>query len=129
MKVSACAASRVRSLQNNMNERAQKREVRKRRIGARIFGTALRPRLAVFRSNKHLYAQLIDDSAGRTIAEAHDSEVPKAGKAMPETLGMLIAEKARKKKINSVVFDRSGYRYAGTIQALADGARKGGLSL
>src|SRR3990167_4978303 len=81
MKMSACAASRVRSLQNNMNERAQKRELRKRRIRARIFGTALRPRLAVFRSNKHLYAQLIDDSAGRTIAEAHDSEVPKAGKA------------------------------------------------
>ncbi len=70
---------------------------------------------------------MIDDDAGRTLVEAHDSEVPEATKDISEAIGTLIAERARKKNITSVVFDRSGYHYAGKIQALADGARKGGL--
>lgn len=127
--------SRVRSLQNNMNPRSQKREVRRRRIRARITGTAVRPRLAVFRSNKHLYAQVIDDTAGHTLVSAHDGDVEKGkGKTkesvnIPEAVGMLVAKRALEKKIASVVFDRGGYQYIGTIKALADGARKGGLSL
>ncbi len=118
-----------------MNPRSQKREVRRRRIRARITGTAVRPRLAVFRSNKHLYAQVIDDTAGHTLVSAHDGDVEKGkGKTkesvnIPEAVGMLVAKRALEKKIASVVFDRGGYQYIGTIKALADGARKGGLSL
>lgn len=112
-----------------MNPRSQKREVRRRRIRARISGTALRPRLAVFRSNKHFYAQLIDDDAGRTLVAAHDGDVKKGTKNISEAVGMLVAERALGKKIQEVVFDRGGYQYTGTIKALADGARKGGLTL
>ncbi len=116
-----------------MNPRSQKREVRRRRIRARVSGTASRPRLAVFRSNKHLYAQVIDDIAGHTLASAHDGDVEKGkGKetvSIPEAVGILVAKRALEKKISSVVFDRGGYQYTGTIKALADGARKGGLSL
>lgn len=106
----------------------EKRARRHKRIRARIFGTASTPRLAAFRSNSYIYAQLIDDEAGKTLASASSLEV-KAGnktKAAGET-GKAIAKKALDQKITKVVFDRGGYVYAGRVKALADGAREGGL--
>lgn len=108
-----------------------KREQRKRRharVRAKVSGTSTKPRLAVFKSNKHLSAQLIDDTKGHTIAASSDSKVK--GKTMGEKatlIGEDIAKSAQKHKIKSVVFDRGGSTYTGTISALADGARKGGL--
>lgn len=108
-----------------ITSKEQKRTARRRRIRSRISGTALRPRLAVFRSNKHLYAQLIDDSKGVTLAAANDTEVKKGG---PEEIGESLAKKAAAKGIKQAVFDRGGYEYTGAIKKLADGARAGGLS-
>lgn len=115
----------------------EKREKRHRRIRAKIQGTADRPRLCVFRSNKHIYAQLIDDQKGETLASANDLELDvkknKTSKSenrkvkLAFEVGKLIAQKAKKKKIKKVVFDRGGYRYHGRLKALAKGARKGGL--
>ena len=102
----------------------EKRRRRQRRIRAKIAGTARRPRLSIFRSNRYLYAQLIDDAAGKTLASASDLGAPAAARALGESL----AAKAKAKKIESVVFDRGGYRYAGRIKALAEGARAGGLT-
>lgn len=105
--------------------RAQDRLRRHRRIRARVSGTALRPRLAIFRSNKHLSAQLIDDVAARTLAQAHDTEV-KGGDVT--ALGELIATRAKEKSITNIVFDRGGYQYTGRIKVLAEAVRKGGLT-
>ncbi len=109
----------------------QKKERRHRRIRAKISGTAERPRLCVFCSNKHTYAQLIDDEKGKTIISAKDTELKIKGKkgktATAFEVGKLIAEKAIKNKINKVVFDRGGYIYHGRVKALAEGAREGGL--
>lgn len=96
-----------------------KRLTRKKRIRAKIVGTGKRPRLAVFRSNKLIYAQMIDDAKGVTIAEAHGADAKKAGSE--------IAKKAGVKKIKEVVFDRGGYNYHGKVKSLADAAREGGL--
>lgn len=101
---------------------------RKARIRARIHGTALRPRLAVFKSHKYIYAQLIDDDKGATVAAA-DSRNQK-GKTPVERakeLGREIAVKAKAAKVSKVVFDRSGYLYTGKIKMVADAAREGGL--
>lgn len=95
------------------------RQSRKKRIRSKISGTALRPRLSVFRSNMAIYAQIIDDSKGITLAEAH-------GK-VPQEVGAEVSKKAKTKKITEVVFDRGGYRYHGRIKLLADAARQGGL--
>jgi large subunit ribosomal protein L18 len=92
---------------------------RHKRIRAAISGTKERPRLSVFRSNKFIYAQLIDDEAGKTFAEAHDADATKVGKEL--------AKKAKALKIDKVVFDRGGYLYTGKIKAVADAAREGGL--
>jgi large subunit ribosomal protein L18 len=105
---------------------------RKRRIRASVEGTAERPRLSVFRSNSHLYAQLIDDVKGHTLAAASTNEEDLRGKAKKnldgaKTVGELLAKRALAKNISAVVFDRSGYIYHGRIKALADGARAGGL--
>lgn len=99
------------------------------RVRAKIRGTAERPRLAIFRSLKHVSAQLIDDAAQRTLLQANDQEVDKklAGVGRAEAVGKLIAERAKEKKISAVVFDRRHYRYHGQVKALADGARAGGL--
>jgi len=105
--------------------RTQDRLRRHRRIRARVSGTALRPRLAIFRSNKHLYAQIIDDVTARTLTQAHDTEV-KGGDVT--ALGELIATRAQEKSITSVVFDRGGYQYTGRIKVLAEAVRKGGLT-
>lgn len=118
----------------------EKRYRRHKRVRAKIFGTARRPRFCVFRSARHIYAQLIDDEKGRTILAASDLELgrkvktiegkkeKKTGKiAAAFELGKLIAQKALKKKIEKVVFDRGGYKYHGRVKALAEGARTGGL--
>jgi large subunit ribosomal protein L18 len=95
-----------------------------------------RPRLSVFRSSKHIYAQVIDDAKGQTVAAASSLEKELrstlktgADKAAATAVGKLLAERARKAGIDKVVFDRGGYRYHGRIKALADGAREGGLNL
>ena len=103
---------------------------RHRRVRRRVAGTAERPRLAVFRSNRHIYAQLIDDRAGRTLAAAGslavgDGEGDK--KAAARRVGAELAQRAKAAGITAVVFDRGGYQYHGRVKALADAAREGGL--
>lgn len=106
----------------------QSRQRRHARIRARVKGTATKPRLAVYRSNQAIYAQLIDDVAATTLAAADSRNV--AGTTLKEratATGAAIAEAAKKLKIEEVVFDRGGFQYAGSVAALADGAREGGL--
>jgi len=126
----------------------QKRIRRHKKVRAKILGTSKRPRLCVFRSVKHIYAQLVDDEKGKTLAVASDLELKNkkkskefssaktsAGKEEKRTgkvviayrVGKLIAEKALEKKTEKVVFDRGGYSYLGRIKALAEGAKEGGL--
>ena len=108
--------------------RTDKRYRRHLRVRKAVSGTAERPRLVVFRSLKHIYAQLVDDTTGHTIATVSDLgiEQGKKGERAAE-VGKLIAERAKTAGITRVVFDRAGYRYHGRIKAVADGARKGGL--
>lgn len=110
-------------------DRNKRRKIRQKRVRARVLGTAARPRLAVFRSNKHITAQLINDVAGETLAFAGDTEVKSTkGKSDRASLvGQAIAEKAKAKKISKVIFDRAGYVYTGKVKALAEAARAGGL--
>ncbi|MEP0545521.1 MAG: 50S ribosomal protein L18 [Rhodothermales bacterium] len=113
-------------------KKVQNRMRIKRRVRAKINGTAQRPRLSVFRSNNHIYAQLIDDLSSRTLAAASslEEEVGAGGKPPVEVgklVGMRLAEKAKAAGIDAAVFDRNGYRYHGRVKALADGAREGGL--
>lgn len=112
-----------------MSTSAHHRLQRHRRIRARVVGTADRPRLAIFRSLKHITAQLIDDQAGRTLAVASDRELKKGGtkSERAKLVGEQIATKAKAVKIVSVVFDRGGYLFHGRVKALAEGARAGGL--
>ena len=109
----------------------QKRTRRHNRVRAKVKGTNIMPRLCVFRSNKYITAQIIDDEKGKTIVFASDAgkEVKdKSGKvAKAFIVGKLIAQKAIEKKIKKVVFDRGGFNYHGRVKALADGAREGGL--
>ena len=107
---------------------ADRRFKRHLRIRNKITGTGERPRLVVFRSLKHIYAQLVDDTANRTLATVSDLgiEQGKKGERAAE-VGKMIAERAKTAGITKVVFDRAGYRYHGRIKAVADGARKGGL--
>jgi large subunit ribosomal protein L18 len=103
---------------------------RKHRIRAKISGQAEKPRLSVYRSLGHIYAQLIDDVAGKTIVFAKDKEIKAKDLKKVEIaakVGSLLAEKAKKAGITQVVFDRGGYKYHGRVKALADGAREGGL--
>lgn len=108
-----------------------KRQIRHKRVRAKILGTKERPRLSVFRSNKYIYAQLIDDKTGKKIIFANETELKEKNKATKtekaHCLGELLAKKAMDNKIKKVVFDRGGYKYHGRVKALADGARKGGL--
>ena len=112
-------------------------EKRQRRVRRALHASgAGRPRLSVFRSSKHIYAQLIDDALGRTLAAASSLEKDMkvqlktgADKAAAAAVGKLLAERALKVGVDKVVFDRGGYRYHGRIKALADGARAGGLKL
>ena len=115
--------------------RAKVRENKHRRLRNRISGTTERPRLAVFRSNNHMYAQIIDDTVGNTIAAAStlDKDVKDAVEktnnvAAAAQVGTVIAKRALEKGITTVVFDRGGYIYHGKVQALADAAREAGLT-
>ncbi len=101
---------------------------RRIRVKAKINGTAARPRLVVFRSLLHHYAQLIDDEKRVTLANASDLKEKKGSKAEnAKKIGLKIAELAKEKKITTCVFDRNGYKYHGRVKAIADGAREGGL--
>jgi large subunit ribosomal protein L18 len=105
----------------------QKQVRRKKRVRAKIFGTAGRPRLAVFRSLKHISCQLIDDDQQKTLVSASDKGLKGSKKEKAKAVGVLIAKKALEKKISAITFDRSCYKYHGRIQEIADGAREGGL--
>ena len=130
-----------------MLEKQTKRHRRHKRVRSKIVGTARVPRLCVFRSAKHIYAQLIDDEKGHVLEAASDLEITSSsttrkiqkkekekekkefsGKSLTAfQVGKLISQKAQKKKIEKVVFDRGGYKYHGRVKALAEGAREGGL--
>ena len=114
------------------NKQAARRLRIKRRVRSKISGTAERPRLSVYRSNTHIYAQLIDDASGHTLAAASSLEDGiDEGKRIDvsRSVGERLAEKAKEAGIERAVFDRNGYRYHGRVRALAEGARKGGLTL
>jgi len=108
----------------------ERRYKRHKRVRAKIFGTARRPRLCIFRSGKHIYAQIIDDEKNKTLVAASDLETKKSKKLKVDKakeVGKAIAKKALAKKIEKVVFDRGGYKYHGRVKALAEGAREEGL--
>ena len=118
----------------SMNIRQQARLKRKKRIRKKIQGTPLRPRLSVFRSARHTYAQIVDDTVGHTLAEASTmgSQAKDAPKfenkvAAANFVGKLIGERALDKGIKEVVFDRNGFLYHGRVKSLSEGARKAGL--
>ena len=104
------------------------RQRRRAKIRSRIFGTSQTPRLSVFKSNKHIYAQLIDDNNSVTLVSAHSRDV-KNGTLLEKStvVGETVAILAKAKKIDKVVFDRGGFMYTGCVKAVAEGARKGGL--
>ena len=104
---------------------------RHRRIRKKVSGDAARPRLSVFRSNRHIYAQLVDDSTGRTLAAASDLETNASGKKseLAKAVGALLAQRAKEAGVERAVFDRGGRLYHGRVQALAEGAREGGLKI
>jgi large subunit ribosomal protein L18 len=123
----------MRTLQRGTDKRSA-RARRHLRVRRKISGTAARPRLAVYRSNRHIYVQLIDDASSRTIASASDREVGGSGakgdkKVVAKAVGALIADRAKQAGVQSAVFDRGGRLYHGRIAALADGAREGGLAI
>ena len=108
---------------------------RKQRVRKKVTGTSDRPRLSVFRSARHIYAQIIDDSQGLTLVAAssmekqvRDASKPGDKKAVAVEIGKLLAGRAKEKGISQVVFDRGGFMYHGRIRALSEGAREGGLS-
>jgi large subunit ribosomal protein L18 len=112
-----------------MGDVVRLRNKRHRRVRKRVVGTPDRPRLAVFRSNRHVYAQVIDDVAGRTLAAAStlkdgDGDDPKA---RAKSVGLALASKAKDAGVTRVAFDRGGFLYHGRVEAVADGAREGGL--
>jgi large subunit ribosomal protein L18 len=116
---------------SDTSAKKQSRKKRHRSLRKRIEGTAERPRLAVFRSTRHIYAQVIDDLSKKTLAAATDKGI-EAGddggkKALAKQVGTVIAKRCLEKGIDKVVFDRAGYKYHGRVSALADGAREAGL--
>ena len=116
---------------DNMRNKIEKFIQRKNRVRAKAGGTPDRPRLSVFRSNRYLYAQIIDDSKSKTLVAASSKEKEastlKTNMEKADKVGESLAKKAARAKIKKVTFDRSGYKYHGIIKALAEGARKGGL--
>lgn len=107
------------------------KETRHRRLRAKVRGTKDKPRFSVFRSNKHVFLQLIDDETGKTFVSASDLNIKKKGTKIEiaRETGKKLAELARAKKIKKVVFDRGGYKYHGRVKAVAEGAKEGGLKL
>lgn len=112
---------------NKTQQKTAKRDSRHKRIRAKVIGTATRPRLSVYRSNKFLYAQLIDDEAAKTLAAADTRKESGKPAEAAAALGKVIAEKAKQAGIEAVVFDRGGFKYQGSIATLADAAREAGL--
>jgi large subunit ribosomal protein L18 len=124
---------------NPGKRKAKRRRRRRRGVRKRVFGVPERPRLTVFRSHKHIFAQIVDDTEGRTLAaastlskEARSNLRKKDGKApgrreAAALVGKLLADRAAAASVTSVIFDRNGYRYHGRVKALADGAREAGL--
>ena len=110
--------------------RQERRIVRHRRVRAKISGTASKPRLSVFRSNKHLYAQLIDDEKHQVIAAVSDLKIQsrKSGMELVKEVAHMMAAKAKERKVEKVVFDRAGYKYHGQIKVLADELRAQGIA-
>lgn len=116
-------------MKTTKNQKTEKRLRLKKKIRMRLSGTAERPRLAVFRSNKFIYAQAVDDAKGVTVAAASDAVMEKGTKvAGAEYAGKTIAKLLKDKGINAVVFDRGGFKYAGRVKILAEAARAGGLN-
>ena len=114
-----------------VSTRPAKRLKRRRRVRAKVSGSATRPRISVFRSNRGIAAQLVDDVAGRTIAAVSWIEPglrDKRGVEQAAEAGRLLAERAKAAGVDTVVFDRGGYQYHGRVKAIADGAREGGLA-
>ena len=117
------------------HERTLRRQRAHRRVRARVSGTGERPRLSVYKSSKYIYAQVIDDLRGETVAQASSTEPALRGRfegggnsrAAAKVIGETVAERAREKGVERVVFDRGGYIYHGRIKAVADGAREKGL--
>ena len=114
---------------NKEKQKIYKRGLRHARVRSRITGSHERPRLSVFRANKHIYAQLIDDNSGKTLASASSLGVKAKGKKsdIAKEVGKAVATQALSKNIKTVKFDRGGYAYHGRVKALAEGAREGGL--
>ena len=116
-----------------MHNRQVARERRHRRVRKKVRGTAARPRLAVFRSNKHIYAQVIDDVSGTTVASASTAEKSFDGATATvdaaKKIGKLVGERAKSVGVDAVVLDRGGFRYHGRVAGIADGAREAGLTL
>lgn len=117
-----------------MKRAINKRQIRHKRVRAKAIGSKEMPRLSVFRSNTHIFAQLIDDASGKTILSSSDivKGAKKTKKTVTKTesaknIGLELAKKAQEKGINKAVFDRGGYKYHGRVKALAEGAREGGL--
>ncbi len=131
MPMKLSVANKVKKQHKNMNIsqiKKIKRERRHNRVRAKVFGTDERPRMSVFRSNKYLYVQIINDDLGKTLVSASSKEIKaKVPKEAALELGKAISTKAQKAGIKKVVFDRGGYLFTGKIKSIADGARDGGL--
>lgn len=121
-----------------MNKKMNKVKLRRKiRVRKKIFGTSERPRLNVYRSLKHIYAQLIDDTAGKTLVSASskaaevEEKIKAAGSKVEASkiVGELLAQRAKEAKIETAVFDRNGFRFHGRVKAVADGAKEGGLKI
>jgi large subunit ribosomal protein L18 len=117
-----------------MHQKVEARQRRHRRVRKKVRGTSQRPRLSVFRSSRHIYAQLIDDVTGRTIVAASTIESDARGgstanRDSAKAVGQRVADRAKAAGITAVVFDRGGYRYHGRVAAVAEGAREAGLEL
>ena len=108
--------------------KTSKRELRHRRIRKQVHGTKERPRLVVYRSNDHIYTQLVDDDEGKTLVSVSDLKMKESGDVgSAKKVGEQLAKDALAKKITTCIFDRSGYKYHGKVKAIADAAREGGL--
>lgn len=115
-------------MNNKTIVKKEKRDRRHKRIRSRVFGTAEKPRISVFKSNKDIYVQLIDDASSKTLCESNSKKV--SGKTLSEkavSVGKEIASKAKALNISKAVFDRGGFMYTGSIKSVAEGARLGGL--
>lgn len=116
-------------LKKRTSERVSARLTKKVRVRKKVSGSPERPRLSIFRSSKHMYAQIIDDTAGNTLVAVSSTalKTDKSGKELAKLVGQEVAKAALAKKITNVVFDRNGFIYHGRVQALAEGAREAGL--